>query len=379
LSKRIQHPGEAADYAKVKHLVARLRIPLGIILTASLSWPLVGCQDPPVARLQGAKFALEAAQNAGALTHSEPRFRAAEQLMQAGWLEMARQNGRFKPFRDYTVADSVLALATQMARRAEEEAATHARALEDQARSEYGLLQEELGAYRQALDGSLTMLHAERYWSQASLALRTGRHLIASREFTAATSKLGEGRRALVKLDQVLSQQLADEAQYVPMWRRWVQETLSDSRRTGAHAVIVDKSDHKLYLVRGGRLVETYRCDLGYNSARQKVFAGDGATPEGRYRVTAVKTNGRSKYYKALPLSYPNDEDRRRHQQYKRRGLISSSARIGGNIEIHGHGGRNEDWTEGCVALADRDMDQLLKYAGVGTPVTIVRRSDQWP
>jgi hypothetical protein len=346
-------------------------------ILASLGVALVGCQEPPVANLQRAKYALEAAQMAGAITHCEPRYRAAELLMEAGWMEMARQNGRLKPFRDYAVADSVLSLAYETALCAETEAATRARDLEQQARSDYALLEAELTSHRQALDGSLNMFNAERCWSQASLALRTGRHLIAQGEYATASSKLGEGRQALVRLGQLLSQVLAEEAQYVPTWRRWVDETLAESRRSGGSAVIVDKAKHTLYLVHGGKVVRSYPCNLGYNSARAKTYAGDGATPEGKYRVSGV--NSGSRYYKALPISYPNELDRQRHEQAKKRGLISGRARIGNLIEIHGHGGRDEDWTEGCVALANRDIDHLMKYAGTGTPVTIVRRSDQWP
>ena len=99
------------------------------------------------------------------------------------------------------------------------------------------------------------------------------------------------------------------------------------------------------------------------------------ASPEGRYRITHELQ--RSRYYKALRLDYPNDEDRSRYREARRRGLVKAS--IGGLIEIHGEGGRGEDWTMGCVALANSDMDHLMRQVGVGTPVTIVRRAENWP
>jgi len=86
-----------------------------------------------------------------------------------------------------------------------------------------------------------------------------------------------------------------------------------------------------------------------------------------------------TRYYKALMINYPNERDRQIFAQNKSRGVISKRARIGGLIEIHGEGGRNDDWTEGCIALTNREMDQIMQYATVGTPVTIVRRSDRWP
>jgi lipoprotein-anchoring transpeptidase ErfK/SrfK len=73
-----------------------------------------------------------------------------------------------------------------------------------------------------------------------------------------------------------------------------------------------------------------------------------------------------------MMLDYPNAEDRREFDAAKRAGRISRNARIGHLIEIHGNGGRDEDWTQGCVALSDRDIDDLYARVSVGTPVTIV-------
>ncbi len=82
--------------------------------------------------------------------------------------------------------------------------------------------------------------------------------------------------------------------------------------------------------------------------------------------------HGQSKYYRALLLDYPNDADRERFAAAQRRGEIPRDARIGGLIEIHGEGGRGQNWTEGCVALSNRDIDDLFPRVSVGTPVTIV-------
>jgi murein L,D-transpeptidase YafK len=85
-----------------------------------------------------------------------------------------------------------------------------------------------------------------------------------------------------------------------------------------------------------------------------------------------VRAPGQTRYYRAFMLDYPNDEDRARFRRLQRSGRISSRQRIGSLIEIHGEGGRNADWTEGCVALYNHEMDALLPHVEVGTPVTIV-------
>jgi murein L,D-transpeptidase YafK len=121
-----------------------------------------------------------------------------------------------------------------------------------------------------------------------------------------------------------------------------------------------------------GRLAESYTVDLGSNVLDRKVAAGDQATPEGRYRIVRRLDDGESRYYKALLLDYPNEADRQRLEEHRENGEVSASARSGGLIEIHGEGGRGTNWTDGCVALANGDMDEIFRRAKVGTPVTIV-------
>jgi murein L,D-transpeptidase YafK len=112
--------------------------------------------------------------------------------------------------------------------------------------------------------------------------------------------------------------------------------------------------------------------DLGANSINQKSHAGDRTTPEGLYRITKKKGYGQSKYGLALLLDYPNAEDRRRFSEAKARGQITKRTGIGGLIEIHGEGGRGVDWTDGCIAPDNRDMEVLFREGGVGTMVAIV-------
>ena len=85
-----------------------------------------------------------------------------------------------------------------------------------------------------------------------------------------------------------------------------------------------------------------------------------------------AKRAPQTKFNKALLINYPNDEDRMRFALGRRRGTISRGAGIGNLIEIHGDGGEGRDWTDGCVALTNEDMDRLFAHVRVGTPVTIV-------
>lgn len=334
-------------------------------------------EAPPEAKLQQARAALDSAAVKGALRYAEASYREAERTMKSGWMEMAHQKGRIPLFRNYKRADSLLYQASVLANKAASEAQNKARDLETQALNELAALRTELTTWREALDGSLMNFKAEDYWSAAEMGLQISDRLIREKEFQAAMEAIADSKDSLRQLGNILAEYSNDEARGLSQWRTWVQETLAESRATGGSAVIVDKSAHKAHLVHAGKLVHSYSCELGYNSARQKAFAGDGATPEGKYHVTSA-TNG-SRYYRALKLDYPNGMDRHRFQDNKTKGVISRYARIGANIEIHGGGGRNEDWTDGCVALENQDLNQLMRYVAAGTPVTIVRRSDQWP
>ena len=153
---------------------------------------------------------------------------------------------------------------------------------------------------------------------------------------------------------------------------KWMRETLSWSEANNARAIVVDKMRRTLTLIVDGRRERTYRAELGVNGTLDKVVSGDRATPEGMYRITEKRGVRQTRWYKALLLNYPNEDDLRQFDIARRRGQISRRARPGGLIEIHGEGGRGGDWTDGCVALTNHDIDELFDRVSVGTPVTII-------
>ncbi|RUM87504.1 MAG: hypothetical protein DSZ23_05740 [Thermodesulfatator sp.] len=148
--------------------------------------------------------------------------------------------------------------------------------------------------------------------------------------------------------------------------------------------IIVNKKKRILYLFSGETLMRIYPVNLGPDPLRDKIKQGDGRTPEGRFFI--CNKNPRSKYYKALGISYPSREDALRglkqglitKQQYKE--IISAIdhgrkppwfTRLGGAVCIHG-GGIGWDWTRGCIALRNPDVNELFQVVSVGTPVTII-------
>ena len=158
------------------------------------------------------------------------------------------------------------------------------------------------------------------------------------------------------------------DSQQISRWRAQVTNAIQSSRKNGGYLIVVNKLDRELTLYKSGHQVKTYSAGMGINYLTDKLYSGDRATPEGEYKI--IRKLPASKFYKALLINYPNEEDQRRFAEAKRRGEISKRTQIGGLIEIHGGG--TAGLTNGCVALDDRHMLELFNAVEVGTPVVIV-------
>lgn len=243
---------------------------------------------------------------------------------------------------------------------------------------------EEAGAWidsadaslRQARGAGLHTLHfaVETSLSRAKAALGEARRLFEAEEFGLAAEKAREAAGLSGELPpetKALFARFGDPAN-LQKWREWVRAGIAESRRTGKPALVVDKRAHMAVLFAKGKPMRWFDVELGYNGLERKLKSGDGATPEGLYRVVRRKGRGDTKYYKALLLDYPNADDKRRFREAKARGEVAPSSSIGNLIEVHGDGGRGTNWTDGCVAVANDDMDFLFEKLVVGSPVVIV-------
>lgn len=145
----------------------------------------------------------------------------------------------------------------------------------------------------------------------------------------------------------------------------------------------VFKARRELLLYDGKRLIKTYRVALGTNPVPAKEREGDRATPEGAYFI--CDKNPRSKYHLSLGISYPGPHDARRGlaagliSRAEHQAILDAHAgrtrppwntRLGGEVFVHGSGARS-DWTLGCVALENEDIEELYHLIPVRTPITI--------
>ena len=135
-----------------------------------------------------------------------------------------------------------------------------------------------------------------------------------------------------------------------------------------ADKVVVLKGERKLMLMKGDEVLKTYTVALGRNPVGGKVRQGDRKTPEGNYVLD--RHNVHSQYYKSIHISYPNAEDVARARKL---GVLP-----GGDVFLHGlpndfrgqHSGPG-DWTNGCIALNNAEIDEIWRAVTDNTPIEI--------
>jgi murein L,D-transpeptidase YafK len=143
-------------------------------------------------------------------------------------------------------------------------------------------------------------------------------------------------------------------------------------------AVVVTKHARKLELFRRGSLVKAFPVVLGARPNGPKRYEGDMRTPEGEYRVADKRPHGRWRYF--IEIDYPNSIDRVAYDTDASAGRIPLfSKRLpgpGGNVGIHGSDrpkdqAAGRDWTKGCIAVANDDVEVIYEFVTVGTPVIV--------
>jgi murein L,D-transpeptidase YafK len=137
-----------------------------------------------------------------------------------------------------------------------------------------------------------------------------------------------------------------------------------------ADSVVVLKKERTLTLMRQGKILKTYKVALGGEPVGPKPRQGDHRTPEGTYILD--HRNAHSRFYRAIHISYPSARDL---AQARTLGVAP-----GGDIYVHGlpnwygwvgGGHRLKDWTDGCIAVTNEEMDEIWRAVEDGTPIEI--------
>ncbi len=129
-------------------------------------------------------------------------------------------------------------------------------------------------------------------------------------------------------------------------------------------SIVVQKENRRMFLMNGDSVIKAFSFELGFNPVGHKEVELDGRTPEGAYYIN--RRNPNSQYHLSLGISYPNAQDRAH--------AAAMGKPPGGDIFIHGtpraFSGK-DDWTYGCIAVTDAEIEQIYAMVKDGTPIFI--------
>jgi hypothetical protein len=325
---------------------------------------------PPIAEFKSCQLILSKAKKVNADVYSPEYFSAAEKKYQAALTEWKIQDEKVFFLRSYSKSKELILTAILKAQEANSSSGTNKNSLKMKYLNEVELLKRKLDNYHDVFIHLPLKVSVRKNYEFGKLSLEQGLNAFGKGDIMLATKRLNEGKAKISVADKEVNVLIKEYFNDFPKWQNSLTATIRLSSQNKNYAFIVDKIKHKGYLYYCGKLSKEYDVEFGRNWIGDKHYAGDKATPEGMYKITKKKAD--SGYHKALLLNYPNEQDFAAFNSKKRQGLISKNSRIGGLIEIHGNGGRGDDWTSGCVALTDKDIDELFSRVSVGTPVTII-------
>jgi hypothetical protein len=329
-------------------------------------------QKPPLNEIKTCLAVLSKAEHGNADVYAPEYYKAAENNYKAAMREWKQQNTHVFFRRDYSKVKELILDATLKAEEANVSSGTKKDDLKMNYLKETELLKKKLDNYHSVFIKLPLKEYVRKNYEFGKFALEEGLSAFLKGDFMLANKKLNEGKIKISLADNDVNTFLKEYFGNFSKWRNWVDRTIQLSAQNRSTAFVVDKIQHKGYLYSNGKLTKEYDIELGKNWLGDKQYAGDRATPEGMYMVTRKKGSRDTRYYKALMINFPNEEDKIQFAEKKRKGLVSRNSRLGGLIEIHGDGGKGSDWTSGCVALPNERMDELFSRLSTGSPVTII-------
>jgi hypothetical protein len=328
--------------------------------------------QPPVRDMVYARVALSLAAKNKADSYSRKQYKEAKGYYISALSKWQKENKRFLYSRDYSIVAKLAKLAAKAANQAAISSQISYSNLKTSLKKKIDALNNLDSNIDEMFTSYPLTTETRNRISKGKMLLKEAEIIYNKGQYLEADKKITESEYLLTTSYENASGNLKNYFRSYPEWRNWIDKTIAISRDSGDYSIIVDKFSRKLIVYLEGTKKYEYSTELGKNWVGDKMVKGDNATPEGMYKIARKFESNKTKYYKALLLDYPNDEDTANFKDAIEKGILPRSANIGGLIEIHGNGGKGIDWTEGCIALTDREMDSIFRIAKVGTPVTIV-------
>ncbi len=349
---------------------------IATIIIIAFTWLfIVLIPEPPLKEIENARAAIADARDHNSVIYSSKIFREARSYYDSAMISWKAENHRFILFRDYESVRMFATISQKKAAEATKRTIAKSNDLKASLDREIKRLNAEVIDYEKVFLSLPVSQEMRKKYAKGKLLLKEAEIAFEKNQYVNGNVKITEANEYITDSFNYSRKKLSDYFRNYSYWQELMRGTINESRDSSGYAIIVEKIPGVCHLYYGGKKQYTFEAEFGRNWMGDKMSRGDDATPEGRYMVTKKLSNGSTKYHKALMINYPNQQDLEEFNARIKRGQLPESARIGELIEIHGDGGKGGNWTEGCVALKNRDMDLLFEHVDSGTPVTIIGSS----
>jgi hypothetical protein len=328
--------------------------------------------EPPLPEVEQARAAIAKARDLQSEIYSPKLFREAKNNYDSAMAAWRSENNRFILSRDYERVISFAELAEKKAEAAQRNTISRSKSLKSTLEAEIARLNSEMASFEKIFLSMPLPQDVKKKHARGKLLVKEAAIDFRKERYVDGNVKITEANEYISGTYNLARKTLEEYFKHSDTWQDWSDETIRESRRSGGYSILVEKIPAQLHLYQGGKKKFTFEAEFGSNWLGDKKSRGDMATPEGKYTITKKLSGGSTKYHKALLINYPNKVDVQEFNERIRNGQLRADASIGDLIEIHGDGGKGGNWTQGCVALKNSDMDVLYKYVSKGTPVTII-------
>jgi hypothetical protein len=327
---------------------------------------------PPTGEMETARQILYNAEKSKADTYSKKLFNEAKTMYDSAMVNWQKENKKFLFSRNYEKVILFAKLSAKKANQSADNSVASSTNLKTKLKQKIESLNNLVAQIDELFTTYPLTAEVRDRISKGKLLLKEAEIIYNKGQYLQANRKITDSEYLLTESYENASANLRNYFKSYSQWKKWVDKTLAESKKNSDYSIIIDKFSRKCFVYLNGSRQYAFEAELGRNWVGDKRVRGDLATPEGMYKITKKFDGGKTKYYKALLLDYPNDEDKDKFRYEIEHGTLPASAKIGGLIEIHGNGGKGIDWTEGCIALTDKEMDIVFRLARIGTPVTII-------
>jgi len=342
-----------------------------IVVIIGYSIVIYTTNKPPLEEINLARETLASAKGKMAGRYANETLQEAESLYDWAIKEWKTQNSKFFVFRDYSLTRDLALKSIDISTNAGNEAKNVKNKLKTNVESELSTLKNQIVRFERYYKNLVLGKNTINAFNKGKTHFLEAQIEYKKNDFQQAAKLSKKANEAISQAEKAAHFKLIEFYKNYPAWEKNTKLAYNLSKK-GQTVILVDKIQSTCLILKGGKEFKSLSAEFGKSWMGDKLFAGDMATPEGVYKVTEKKSSTKTKYYKALLINYPNLEDQKRYNKMVKSGEISKRTGIGGLIEIHGEGGKGVHWTDGCIALENKEMNVVYNACAVNTPVIIV-------